>query len=124
MRILLAEDNPLNQRLIQIMFKKLQHDIILAENGLIAVEKFQNDRFDLILMDIMMPEMNGIDATKNIRQIEKENNLEKTPIIALTGNDRYENDCYEAGMCFFMTKPFQINIFHEIVDKIRQYKNI
>lgn len=92
MKILLVEDNTLNQKLIQFIFKKFEYDIIIAENGLIAIEKFKNDKFDIILMDVMMTEMDGIETSKNIRNIEKENNLEKTPIIALTANNEFLYD--------------------------------
>lgn len=118
MKILLVEDNFLNQKLIDIHLKKQNHEIIFAGNGLEAIEKFKSDKYDLILMDIMMPEMDGLEATINIRKIEQENNLEKTPIIALTANDALKEKCFEVGMCEFMTKPFNICEFGKIVKKL------
>lgn len=116
MRVLLAEDNLLNQKVIEIYLKK--HEITIANNGLEAVENFKSNKYDVILMDIMMPEMNGLEATINIRKIEKEQNLKKTPIIALTANDKFYEKCLEVGMCEFMTKPFNICDFNKIIKKL------
>ena len=85
MSILLVEDNILNQRLMTINLSSLGHKVTVANNGLEGVELFKKNPFDLILMDIMMPVMDGIEATKVIREIEKREN-KYTPIIAFTAN--------------------------------------
>ncbi len=82
--ILLAEDNKDNRFLIQAYLKKTRYKIDIAENGKIAVKKFKSNKYDLVLMDIQMPEMDGYTATKMIRKWEKQKRVKSTPIIALT----------------------------------------
>jgi CheY-like chemotaxis protein len=86
LRILLAEDAPDNRFLIQAYFKKLPYQIELAENGRIAIDKFKASPPDLVLMDVQMPEVDGLTATRAIRQWEAERGLPPTPIIALTAS--------------------------------------
>jgi two-component system sensor histidine kinase/response regulator len=86
LRILLAEDAPDNRFLIQSYLKKLPYRIDVAENGRIAIEKFKASRPDLVLMDVQMPDIDGLTATRVIRQWEKEQGLSATPIIALTAS--------------------------------------
>jgi two-component system sensor histidine kinase/response regulator len=84
LRILLAEDAPDNRFLIKAYLKKLPYRIEIAENGQVAIEKFKATRPDLVLMDVQMPEIDGLAATRAIRQWESEQGLSATPIIALT----------------------------------------
>jgi CheY-like chemotaxis protein len=121
LKILLVEDNLLNQRIVLFSLKKYNHEVIIANNGLEAVEKFNEAKYDVILMDIMMPVMDGLEATVKIREVEKMNNTDKrTPIIALTANtmDNDRNTCLSYGMDEFMAKPFDIEklkiIFNEL----------
>lgn len=86
LQILLAEDAPDNQFLIQSYFKKLPYQVDLAENGRIAIDKFKAYQPDLVLMDVQMPEVDGLTATRAIRQWEAERGLAPTPIIALTAS--------------------------------------
>jgi two-component system sensor histidine kinase/response regulator len=108
-RFLIVEDNPINIRVAQIVLKGLSPHIQVAMNGLEAVELFQTSKFDIILMDIRMPVMDGIEATLRIRKLEK---LMKTKdpvkIIALTANTFQEDieSCMENGMDAFLEKPF------------------
>ncbi len=85
-RILLVEDNLVNQKIAQRLLEKKGHDIRLAANGEEALECFQRERFDLILMDIQMPVMDGQAATTHIREIEMETGIRRTPIIAMTAH--------------------------------------
>lgn len=108
--ILLVEDNELNQKFAIAVIRRLGYNYELAENGLIGLNKFLESDFDLILMDIQMPEMNGIEATIAIREHEKNTNAENPiPIIAVTAfameNDK--RNCMEAGMNDFLTKPYK-----------------
>lgn len=117
LKILLVEDNVLNQRVVTFSLKKYQHEVIIANNGLEAVEKFISDTFDVILMDIMMPVMDGIEATLKIRELEKEKSISKiTPIIALTANtmDNDREKCISYGMNEFLSKPFDIEKLHSV----------
>ncbi len=86
LRILLAEDSPDNRFLIQAYFKKLPYQVELAENGRIAIDKFKASPPDLVLMDVQMPEVDGLAATRVIRQWEAERGLPPTPIVALTAS--------------------------------------
>ena len=97
-RILLAEDNFVNQKIVQGLLEKSGHRVEVASNGVLAVERLKQDTFDLVLMDVQMPEMDGITATKLVRQQEQASKRH-TPIIAMTANamkgDREK--CLEAG---------------------------
>ena len=106
LRVLLAEDNEVNQKVAIGLLKKLGHEVLLAEDGGQAVEIFQTGDLDLILMDIQMPVMNGLDATKEIRVLEAETGTH-IPIIALTAHAMkgYREQCLEAGMDDYLPKP-------------------
>lgn len=117
-KLLVAEDNPVNRKLMDVMLKKVGIEPIFAVNGVEAVDKFIKDSFDLILMDVNMPEMDGISATQEIREIEKQTNR-KTIIIALTAN-AIEGDrerFLEAGMDDYLSKPIDFNGLVEMLKK-------
>jgi two-component system sensor histidine kinase/response regulator len=106
LRVLLAEDNPVNQKLATHLLESMGHEVRLARNGLEAVERYRLEFFDLICMDLQMPEIGGIQATGEIRGIEDERGT-RTPIIALTAHamqgDRER--CLQAGMDGYVSKP-------------------
>jgi len=116
--ILLVEDNELNQRLMKISLARFDYKVSIAINGLEAIQMFTNQKFDIILMDIMMPIMDGFESTKNIRNIELNNPLlGHIPIIAFTANT-INNDrekCIRAGMDDILEKPFDIIKFRKIL---------
>ena len=119
--ILLAEDNLVNQQVAIFVLRQLGHKIEVAENGKLALEKFNNNKYDVILMDVQMPEMDGIEATINIRKIEKKNNVKKgIKIIAMTANAMKEDaeECYRAGMDGYISKPFKPVELASALDKI------
>jgi len=112
LRILLVEDNLINQKVALFNLKQLGHTADLAENGKIAFEKFKTNSYDVILMDIMMPEMDGLEATKHIREWEEKNDIkphEKIHIIAMTANAlKGDKEKYlKNGMDDYISKPFQ-----------------
>jgi CheY-like chemotaxis protein len=119
--ILLVEDNELNQRLMKISLTRYNYRVTIAVNGLEGVQKFKNEKFDLILMDIMMPVMDGFEATKEIRNMEiQDTSLGHIPIIAFTANT-INNDrekCVKGGMDDILQKPFDINKFREILSSL------
>lgn len=123
MKILLVEDNLMNQKVVMFNLKKLNCEITPVSNGREAFEIFKNGSYDLILMDIMLPEMNGYEITAEIRKHEKLNNIEKpVTIIALTANT-YENDkekCLNIGMNEYISKPFSAQQLIATIEKYIQ----
>ena len=123
-RILMAEDNPFNQMIAQDDLSYYIEGVTIdtVKNGVLAIDKFKSDTFDLILMDVQMPEMNGFEATKSIRAIEKsEGRTPKIPIIAMTASllKTEIKNCYNAGMDNYIPKPYKLEelivpIFNEL----------
>lgn len=109
--ILLVEDNSINQKIVILSLKNKVKNIEVANNGKEALDKFGTSKYDLILMDIQMPVMNGIIATKKIRELEASTNTH-TPIIAITANalSGDKETCLAAGMNEYISKPFQVEI--------------
>uniref|UniRef100_A0A093VDZ4 histidine kinase n=1 Tax=Talaromyces marneffei PM1 TaxID=1077442 RepID=A0A093VDZ4_TALMA len=109
--ILLAEDNEVNQKLAVKILEKCNHGVTVVGNGQEALDAVKNRRFDIILMDVQMPIMGGFEATAKIREYERENNLSRTPIIALTAHamlgDREK--CIQAQMDEYLSKPLKQN---------------
>ena len=107
LNILLAEDTEENQILIQHYMKKLPYKIDVAVNGVEAIEKFQKEKYDLILMDMQMPVMDGLTATKRIREIEDVRGQGSIPIIALTAYalDEQKKLCLDSGCNLHLPKP-------------------
>ncbi len=114
--VLLVEDNKINQKIVTLSLEKLVNNIDIANNGKEALDKFGTANYDLILMDIQMPVMDGFLATKKIREIEASTNS-FTPIIAITANamsgDR--ETCLAVGMDDYISKPFQVEL---LIDKM------
>lgn len=118
-KILLVEDNDLNQLLAIKIFEKWEKDIDIADNGKIAIEKIEKNHYDIILMDIQMPEMDGYDLTRYIRlNMGTKSNI---PIIALTAHATLgeEQKCLDLGMNDYLTKPFDS---YKLLEKL--YQNI
>jgi signal transduction histidine kinase/CheY-like chemotaxis protein len=117
LRILLAEDNLVNQRLATRLLEKRGHSVVVASNGLEAVASFERDRPDLILMDVQMPEMDGLEATAAIRAEEKSTG-NHVPIVALTAHamkgDREK--CLAIGMDGYLTKPIRPQELDEVLE--------
>lgn len=118
-KILLAEDNLLNQKLGVRLLEKQGWKVTPANNGKEVLDLLEKNRFDFILMDIQMPEMDGIEATQEIRKREKETGSH-IPIIALTANAFVEDRrrCLEAGMDEYTTKPIKIKELFSIIEEI------
>jgi signal transduction histidine kinase/DNA-binding response OmpR family regulator len=106
-QILLAEDNPVNQKVARLMLEQLGCTVTAAANGREALDLLLKRRFDLILMDCQMPEMDGYEATRQIRQLEAGHRLDKIRIVALTANATKgdANRCFEVGMDDYLSKP-------------------
>ena len=119
LQVLVAEDNPINQKLIQVVLKKMGLKVTLADNGEKAVEARRANHYDMIFMDIQMPVMGGVEATHEILAYEKEQGIPHIPIIALTANalsgdkEKYMNE----GMDDYTTKPLDVKSIEKLVDK-------
>ncbi|MEY3124507.1 MAG: hypothetical protein RLZZ573_1027, partial [Pseudomonadota bacterium] len=115
--VLLAEDNPINQLLVTTLLHKGKHTVVHAGNGQIALDLFPTAQWDIVLMDMQMPVMGGLDATRKIRKLPA--SKRRVPIIALTANamgaDR--DACLEAGMDDFLSKPFSASELEAMLGK-------
>jgi PAS domain S-box-containing protein len=121
LRILLVEDDEINQILARRLLEKRNHKVVWMKNGLEAVNILRKEKFDIVLMDIQMPVMGGIDATKKIRE---ELGLTMLPIIALTAH-AIEGDrekFIKAGMDDYISKPIQLNDFYKVLSKYEKNK--
>jgi CheY-like chemotaxis protein len=109
LNILLVDDSKDNRLLVEAYLKKMPYKIDIAENGQIAVEKFLSGKYDLVLMDMQMPVMDGYAATKVIRGWERENGVSGTPVIALTAHALKEDEqkSLDAGCTAHLTKPIK-----------------
>lgn len=116
LQILVAEDHPANQVFIKALLEKRGHKVTLVSNGVEVLKSLVEGRFDIILMDVMMPEMDGLEATRIIR---KSREYETLPIIALTANASVEDKkaCLSAGMNDFLTKPLNFDTLQSTLVK-------
>ncbi|MCF8364161.1 MAG: response regulator [Bacteroidales bacterium] len=120
LNILLAEDNLVNQKVASLHLEKLGHTVKLANNGISAFEAYKSGDFDLIFMDVQMPEADGYEATGLIRNHEKQNNIaQRIPIIAMTANAMKgdKEKCINAGMDDYISKPFTAKALKETLSK-------
>jgi CheY-like chemotaxis protein len=111
LNILLAEDNMINAMLAKQVLGKQGHNVTHVVNGAMAVDAVKHLQYDIVLMDIQMPVMNGIEATKTIRQLE--GGAAKIPIVAMTAHSLYGEmqNCYNAGMNAYVSNLFNQNIY-------------
>lgn len=108
-RVLLAEDNPINQMVARKVLENLGYEVELAQNGSEAVDKYEGDRFSVVLMDLHMPEMDGLEAIQLIRQIEGGTGVH-IPVIVLTADtlQKTQDACLAAGANEYLTKPLKV----------------
>jgi signal transduction histidine kinase/DNA-binding response OmpR family regulator len=119
LHILIAEDNIVNQMLAQALLEQMGHSAELVDNGAAALRAVEHEHFDVILMDMHMPEMNGVEATRAIRQRETQQGLMRMPIIALTANAMTEavNECMAAGMDGYVCKPINSELLATEIER-------
>ncbi|MGL0816350.1 hybrid sensor histidine kinase/response regulator [Vibrio vulnificus] len=121
-RILIAEDNLMNQKIASFFLEKAGFDYLITSNGQEALDAItQGGKFDAVLMDCMMPVMDGITATREIRRWETEQGNGKTPIIALTASVLEEDiqSCFEAGMDAYLPKPYKSNQLYDLFSELK-----
>lgn len=116
-QVLVVEDNPVNQMVAKSFLERLGCTVTLAENGAVGLAAFEKAQFDLVLMDMQMPVMDGLTATRKIRDFEGWR--PRTPIVALTANAMagQAERCLAAGMDGFLTKPLDITRLHEVLEQ-------
>lgn len=124
LNVLLAEDNEINQKVVSMLLSKYGHKVELANNGVQAIERHQKQSYDLILMDVQMPEMDGLEAARRIRLAEGDK--KRTPIIAMTAHampgDRQR--CLDAGMEDYLTKPIDTRKLFQVIEKWTGAKSV
>ncbi len=124
LRILIVEDNDLNAKFAEIVLTKYHFKVDFATNGSLAIEKFLKNDYDLILMDIQMPLLNGIETTAQIRNYETQLSIEKPVVIIAVTAFALEHDrdhCLESGMNDYLTKPYRPA---ELIETIKKHFDI
>jgi PAS domain S-box-containing protein len=119
LRILVVEDNEVNQKLAQKVLERMGHEVLLAANGAEACESVQGGAFDLVLMDLQMPVMGGLEATKKIRNCEQ-GTARRVPIVAMTAHAAAHDQlrCLEAGMDGYVSKPIRIELLRMEIARV------
>lgn len=119
LKILLAEDNPVNRKLVETLMGKRGHRVVSVEDGSQAVQKLGQERFDLVLMDVQMPGMDGLEATRQIRALESAVGS-RVPIVAMTANAMKgdEASCLAAGMDGYVAKPFEADKLFALLGRL------
>jgi two-component system sensor histidine kinase/response regulator len=123
LNILLAEDNLVNQKLAVALLRRQGHQVLVAENGVEAIEIYLQQAVDLVLMDIQMPEMDGYQATASIREIQNRTGI-WAPIIALTAHasDDDRQRCLKRGMDEYLAKPIRPELLYEMIEKLTGHR--
>jgi signal transduction histidine kinase/CheY-like chemotaxis protein len=116
-RVLLAEDHPTNQKVVQLILQSVAVDPVIVENGALALELLKAERFDVVLMDMQMPELDGLSATALLREFERANGLPRTPVIMLTANalDEHVRASHDAGADQHLSKPIRATALIEAI---------
>lgn len=122
-RVLLVEDHPMAQKLASVLLKSLNCHVETASDGKTALEQFQSNPFDLVLLDIGLPDMSGLEVAAKIREVEKKS-ASHTPIIALTAHidDAEKNKGLSSGIDEFYNKPLTSDTGKQILEKISNKK--
>jgi len=120
LKILVAEDEQILRNLIRLMFMQQAHQVVIVANGREAIAAWEQGAFDIILLDVRMPEMDGLEAVRRIRKLEQARGLPRIPVIALTAHTRQEDleGFIQAGMDDCISKPIAIE---ELFARIGQY---
>lgn len=122
LRILLADDHPTNRKVVQVLFSDFEVDLVSVEDGKQALEAFATQRFDLILMDMQMPVLDGVTAVRTIRERERSRGMTRTPIVMLTANALPEHEAMSlsAGADVHMPKPIEASKLFGVLQTVAQ----
>ncbi|MBL8910192.1 MAG: response regulator [Archangium sp.] len=120
LKVLLAEDNAINARLALRLVERLGHQVVHVTDGALAIDAVAKEPFDVVLMDMQMPVLDGLEATRRIRQREAGEKHQRLPIIALTANAMKGDDqiCIDAGMDAYLTKPLDFDRLSSLLDAL------
>jgi CheY-like chemotaxis protein len=124
LKVLLAEDNLVNQRLAVRLLRKMGHQVAVAQTGREALYALRSEKFDLVLMDVQMPEMDGFEATREIRRREQ-STQEHIPVIAMTAhamNGDHES-CLQAGMDDYVAKPINREELRQTIERVMKARS-
>ena len=116
-RVLVAEDHPTNQKVVELILESVGVSPVIVENGRLALDLLQSERFDVVLMDMQMPELDGLTATSLLREWERETGTPRTPVIMLTANalDEHIRSSHEAGADLHLSKPIHAQALIESI---------
>ena len=120
-RVLVAEDHPTNQKVVELILDSVGVTPVIVENGRLALDLLKAERFDVVLMDMQMPELDGLSATGLLREWERETGTPRTPVIMLTANalDEHIRASHEAGADLHLSKPIHAQaLIESILDAI------
>ena len=117
-KILLVEDNPINQKLTTLILRRKGYVADIAENGQAGLDLYKKNTYEVILMDIQMPVLDGIKTAQLIRQFESNNHTKRSTIIAVTayGRDNIKEAVFNAGMDFYLDKPFDVDELFTLIN--------
>ena len=118
-RVLVAEDTEINRQLVRVLLQRMGCTVDTVTNGIQALDAIARERYDLVLMDCMMPEMDGYEATRHLRAREAEAGASRLPVIALTASaiDGDRERCIAAGMDDYLAKPFTADVFMDVIGR-------
>jgi CheY-like chemotaxis protein len=116
-RVLVAEDHPTNQKVVELILESVGVVPTIVENGQLALDLLQTERFDVVLMDMQMPELDGLSATAMLRAWERETGAPRTPVIMLTANalDEHMRSSQDAGADLHLSKPIHAQALIESI---------
>lgn len=120
LNVMVAEDNAVNQRLAQLNLEGWGHRVVVANDGREAVDMFTDERFDIVLMDLQMPNLSGTEATTAIRRLERMRGVKRTPVLALSANvlKGIRDECEKCGMDGYVSKPVRQRDLLEAMSRV------
>ena len=124
LHILLVEDDPVARTILELLFKRTPYELDFAEDGQVAIEMWQQGNYDLVLMDIQMPRLNGFEATRAIREMERKRGG-RTPIVAMTAHTCKDDIecCSAAGMDAYISKPVDFTSCLKTIERVIALKS-